>query len=106
LNSNTRGCVAYIAAGLSGLTKVTSFYDHTENKPMNVSGTVTAEKIDAYDFDRSCHVSGSLDNLFDFGNQAHVQIIPNGEKFSGYDYASKFHFTGSVEKGVVSIYDY
>jgi hypothetical protein len=106
MNTNTRSCVAYIAAGLSGLSKVTSLYDHAETRPMNVSGTVTAEKIDVYDFDRSCHVSGSLENLYDYGNSAHIQIAVNGDKFSGYDYANEFHFTGTVEGGLVSLFDY
>ena len=106
MNANTRACVAYIAAGLSGLTTVTALYDHTETKPLNVSGVVSAEKIDVYDFDRSCHVSGNLENLYDYGNSAHIQIAVNGDKFSGYDYASKFHFNGTVESGVVQIYDY
>ena len=106
MNPNTRACVAYITAGLSGLVKVTSLYDHTETKPLNVTGVVAAGKIDVYDFDRSCHVSGSLENLYDYGNKAHIQITVNGDKFSGYDYASKFHFSGTVEEGVVSLYDY
>ena len=106
MNANTRACVAYITAGLSGLAKVTSLYDHTESKPLSVSGAVSAATIDVYDFDRSCHVSGSLENLYDYGNDAHIQIAVNGDKVSGYDYASKFHFSGTVEAGVVQIYDY
>ena len=106
MNVNTRACVVYIAAGMCGLSKVTSLYDHAENRPLNVSGTVSAEAIDVYDFDRSCHVSGSLKNLYDYGNKAHIHITFTGDKFSGYDYASKFHFTGSVEDGMVQLYDY
>ncbi len=104
MNSNTRGCVAYIAAGMCGLPRVT--YDHAQSKVLSVSGTVTAGNIDVYDFDRSCHVSGSLENLYDYGNKAHIQFAFDGEKFSGYDYASKFHFIGTVEAGFVSLYDY
>ena len=106
MNKNTRACVAYIAAGLSGLSKVTSLYDHAESKPLNVTGAVTVEKIEVYDFDRSCHVSGSLENLYDYGNSAHIQIAVNGDKYAGYDYASGFHFSGSVEAALVSLYDY
>ena len=48
MNKNTRSCVAFIAAGLSGFSKVTALYDHAETKPLNVSGAVAAEKIDVY----------------------------------------------------------
>ena len=98
--------MAYIASVMCGLSKVTSFYDHAQSKNLNVSGTVTAGEIDVYDFDRSCRVSGSLDNLYDYGNGAHIHLAINGDKFSGYDYASKFHYTGAVEGGLVSVYDY
>jgi len=106
MNINTRGCVAYIAARLCGLAKVTALYDHSQSKALSVSGAVRDREIDVYDYDRSCHVAGSLENLYDYGNGAHIQFAYDGEKFSGYDYASKFHFTGSIEAGFVSLYDY
>ncbi len=103
---NTRACVAYIAAGMCGLSKTTALYDHGQARAVSATGPVSAGKIDVYDFDRSCHVSGSLENLYDHGNGAHIHFACDGEKFSGYDYASKFHFNGTVEAGFVSLYDY
>jgi hypothetical protein len=106
LNPNTRGCVAAIAAGLCGFSKVAALYDQSASKNLNIGGSVSADKIDVYDFDRSCHVSGTLDNLFDYGNKAHINLEINGDSFSGYDYASKFHFRGTVQGGMIQLYDY
>lgn len=98
--------MAYIASSLCGMAKSSAMYDHSQSKTLNVSGSVAKKEIDVYDFDRSCHVSGNLDNLYDYGNGAHIQISCNGDKFSGYDYHNKFHFSGTVEAGFVSLFDY
>jgi hypothetical protein len=105
VNPNTRACVAYIVAGLSG-ARGSSVYDFSQSKHISISGSVDSSSVDIYDYERSCHVSGSPDNLYDYGNSAHIQLTVEGSQFNGYDYASSKHFSGNVNGNSISVYDY
>lgn len=105
MNPNTRACIAYIVAGLSG-TKGSYVYDRKQSKHMSISGSVGPNNENVYDYGRSCHISGPPNNLYDYGNSAHIQLSVNGSQFNGYDYASRKHFSGNTNGNSVSIYDY
>jgi hypothetical protein len=105
VNSNPRACIAFIAAGLSG-TKGSSVYDYSQSKHINISGSVNPNNINIYDHDRSCHLSGSPNSLYDYGNSAHIQLNLKGSQFTGYDYHTGNHFSGNINGRSVSIYDY
>jgi len=105
VNSNSRACIAYIAARLCEATG-SSVYDYSQSKHINISGNVDSKNVNVYNYDRSCHVSGAPSNLYDYGNSAHIQLNMNGSQFSGYDYHTRSHFSGNVNNTSVSIYDH
>ena len=105
MKSNTRACIAYIAACLNGESS-SHVYDHSRSKFINVSGNVSSANVNIYDYERGCYISGSPGSLYDYGNGAHIQLTVNGSQFTGYDYDSGNHFSGSVNGSSVNIYDY
>jgi hypothetical protein len=105
MNANSRACIAYIAAGLCG-SLGTSVYDYSQSKHINISGNVESNNVGIYDCDRGCHISGTPNSLYDYGNSAHIQLTMNGNQFSGYDYHTSSHFSGNVNGNSISIYDY
>lgn len=105
MQSNSRACIAYIAANICG-ARSSSVYDYLQSKHINISGNVDTNNINIYDHDRGCHISGSPSNLYDYGNSAHIQLNMNGSQFSGYDYHTSNHFSGNVNGTSISIYDH
>ncbi len=105
MNSNSRACVAYIAANLCG-ANASSVYDYSRSKTISISGSVDSNNVHIYDYDRGCHVSGSPNNLYDYGNKRYITLTMHNSKFSGYDYHTRSHYSGRVNGNSVSIYDY
>lgn len=106
MNPNTRACVAYVAGKTSTGSGSSHVYDYSQSRHVSVSGSVTGRCVSVYDYDRGCHFSGTLPQLYDYGTGAHVSIEMNGNQFTGYDYGAGHHFSGSVSGSSISIYDY
>ena len=77
MKSDSRACVAYIAAGLCG-TNSSFVYDYSKAKYKNISGDIQSSNVSIYDYDRGCYISGSPTNLYDYGNNSHIQLNMNG----------------------------
>ena len=67
---------------------------------------VSRQAASIYDYDRSCHVGGSLPSLYHYGNGRHLSLQINGSNFTGYDYATNSHFSGRASGSSVSLYDH
>lgn len=106
MDSSARACVAYVAARVVTGRKVPHIYDYSRSKYVSIDGSISGPEVQVYDYDRSCHFSGTLPSLYDYGRSSHVKVEIEGDKFSGYDYGSSQHFSGSVRDGSVSFYDY
>jgi hypothetical protein len=106
MHPNTRACVAFIAGKIISGSGNSSVYDYSQSKYINISGSVSATKVSAYDHDRGCHFGGNLPSLYDYGRSVHVSLEINGQDFKGYDYGDSQHFTGKVNGRSVSFYDY
>ena len=106
MDANARACVAYVAGrALSG--KGSSYvYDYSQSRHIIIGGDVSGKNVSVYDYERSCHFSGTLPSLYDYGRSAHVSLDIEGTQFSGYDYGSGHHFSGSVSGGSITLYDY
>jgi len=50
-------------------------------------------------------VSGSPEDLYDYGISAHIQLTMNEPQFRGYDGRPQDDFSGYVTGKVVAIYD-
>jgi hypothetical protein len=106
MNPGTRACVATAALMAINGKNVSSVYDYSASEHRNVGGQITGKNVSIYDYQRSCHFSGSLPSLYDYGTGNHVQLTVSGKSFNGYDYDTGNHFSGHVTGNSVSIYDY
>jgi hypothetical protein len=106
VHPNTRACVAYTAAKLISGGGSSSVYDYSQSRYVNVGGSVSKSHVGVFDYERGCHFSGSLPNLYDYGRSAHVSLQIDGNSFSGFDYGDSHHFSGTVNGNSVSLYDY
>ena len=69
--------------------------------------SVNGKTVTGYDYTNSCHVSGTLPNLYHYGQSAHINFNEVGDgTYNGYDYGSSCHFNVQVRSGNVQIYDY
>ncbi len=111
MKSEQRACIAGIAVALSISKNVNSVYSFELSKFIMISGTITNKNIQIYDYSRSCHLSGNSDhngnfNLFDYGEHKHITLNVKSNKFDGYDFGSRYHFSGTINNRSVSFYDY
>ena len=111
MHSDSRYLVAYIAGRLIAGVDAASVYDFGAGKYRSLTGDVTPERINLYDFDRRCHINGSgrgrQFTLYDFGRSAHLNLkLESGGRFSGYEYDTGSHFNGSVNGRNVSLFDF
>lgn len=103
---NTRACIAYVAGKAISGAGGSNVYDHSQSRHVSIGGSVNSGSVNVYDYDRGCHFSGALPQLYDYGISAHVSLEIYGTQFKGYDYGSGHHYTGTVNGSSVSIYDY
>ena len=106
MEDSIRACIALIAAGVVKNRLSDSVYDYAQSKHVSISGRISGKNVEVYDYDRKCHVSGTLPDLYDYGRKRHVSLEMKDNKFSGYDYGQGKHFEGSVSGNSISIYDY
>ncbi len=111
MNSGQRAAIAAIIIAAYSKCPINTVYSYEASRYISMSGSVTGRSVNAYDYGRSCYVSGNASSLnkyslYDYGESAHIDLTIDGNKFSGYDYASSYHFSGTVSGKSVSIYDY
>jgi hypothetical protein len=106
MDIGTRACIAAAAFGIVSQRSPSSVYDYARSRYVTISGSVGNESVALYDYERSCHFSGSFTSLYDYGRSCHISININGSHFSGYDYGVGCHFNGTVSGNSVSVYDY
>lgn len=111
MNSKQRTAIAGIIMALANHISIKSVYSYELAAYVSVSGTAETEKVNVYDYSRSCHISGSSNDgkkysLYDYGTSAHISLTVDLKKATGYDYASGCHFSATVNGRSVSIYDY
>ena len=106
MEASTRACVAYVAGRAISGKGGSHVYVYSQSRHYSVSGGVEGKNVSIYDYERSCHFSGTLPSLYDYGRSAHVNIDIKGDQFSGYDYGDSHHFSGTVNGSSISLYDY
>jgi hypothetical protein len=113
MTDEKRKIVAFVAGILISRPTVPprSIYDYTLTKYFDVSWEMVDDKINVYDYDRGCHVTGNLNgqeySLYDYGDSAYTNLkINEPDKFEGYDYGTSSYFNGTVNGNAISLYDY
>lgn len=105
MKHHTRRAIAYIAGKAISKQSANSIYDYTNSSHFHFSGNVD-ESVSVYDYEQSCHISGSLSSFFHYGNGGYISININGNSFSGFDYNESTHFSGNVNGSNISLFDY
>jgi hypothetical protein len=63
--------------------------------------------VNGYDYTNSCHISGTLPNLYHYGVSSHLQLTPSDSgTYNGYDYDTSSQFSVRVTGNRADIYDY
>ena len=111
MNSNQRACIAEIANAIVNKKKITSVYSYELSSYISISGTADENNVNIFDYSRSCHILGRSNgqgkyNLFDYGLSKHITLNIKNEKFDGFDHMSNKHFSGTVRRNSVNLYDF
>ena len=105
MKAHTRRAVAYIVVRLVEKKDSDFVYDHDAGKRFSFGGKVSSTAVDVYDYERRCPIGGSLDSLYHYGNRKPFRLAIRGSEFSGYDDDTGKAYSGSVDHGLVNIYD-
>lgn len=65
MHPKLRTCIVYVAGRLITGRDASSIYDDSRAKNISIAGTVTPEKIDVFDRDRGCYLSGLGEDVYD-----------------------------------------
>lgn len=106
MNKNTRACIAFIVAMAANGGSPTAVFDYSESRSVTISGKVSGTKVEVYDHERACTVTGMLPALYDNGLKAPISLTIEGTRFHGTDYADESAYTGNISGKTISIYDF
>lgn len=107
MSPETRAAVAAITLAHASGRKISSIYDYSGDGHRNLSASVTADQVNAYDYTSGCHISGRLSSVYHYGKGGHIEIKDKGNgKYGGYDYSSSSYFDVTISGKNVSLYDY
>ena len=111
MKAKQRAAVAEIIMALTNDGRIKNVHSYELATYISLSGTAEKSHVNAYDYSRSCHITGNSNNgkqysLYDYGTSCHISLTVNGKTATGYDYGSGYHFSCSVSNRSASIYDY
>lgn len=111
LKANQRACIASIVIALSTNKEISSVYSYELSKYIMLSGSANNQDVQLYDYSRSCYLIGSGDShgsfsLFDYGENKFITLNIKSDQFYGYDFGSKYHFSGTINNNSISLYDF
>ncbi len=111
MKSIQRANIAAIVISYVNNKPIQTVYSYELSKYISMSGSTDKNGISAYDYSRSCYISGNCTtqnkfSLYDYGESKYIELTIKGNRFEGYDYGSSMHFSGSITGGSVSLYDY
>ena|SRR5438045_453526 len=105
MKPEVRPAIAFIVVKLSGTKARSTVYDYSNSAYRHFSGEV-GPRVAIYDHSSQAHITGTSRNLYHHGSRAHLSLSIEGNRFSGYDFDTHKHFSGSVRRNNVQLYDY
>jgi hypothetical protein len=105
MKDHVQAAAAAIAIAHDSGRRVSGVYG--PNGHVNVEVTLSGDRVQGYDYSNSCHVDGTLPNLYHYGQSAHLELKPKtGGKYDGYDYGASCHFEVTVKGRSADFYSY
>jgi hypothetical protein len=104
MRPHTRRAIVYVAARLAG-GRPGPVYDFEATRHFRFSGSADSRTCHVFDHEERCYVSGSFPGLYHHGNRQHVTLRMRGTEFSGFDYDSRSHYSGSIRGRAAVVYD-
>lgn len=105
MKANLRASIASIAAQLAGNDSSPAIYDYTQGNYVSFDGSVSKSTINISDRNDTVHLVGVLPNLHEERSGAFLTLQVDGTQFQGFDFESQKHFMGSLDGGLVTIFD-
>ena len=110
MNDSNRALVAAIAGRLVFGRSPLTVYDYGRDKMILLTGEVSAGKVDLFDHDQRCQVSGTGSNgnfsLYHLGGRNYIQLEIRGSRFTGFDHFTRTYYYGGAYQGKISLYDF
>ncbi len=111
MDAQARRDIAYIAGRLVSEKQAGSVHDYETGKWTNMSGEVSQDNVNVYDYDRKNYISGTKKSetklsLYDYGTSNFIDLEIKRIEFEGYDYKTGNFYNGKVKGSSVSLYDY
>ena len=103
---HTRAMVAAAACAFITGKKVAGLYDHAAGKHLRIAAEARGEHLQGYDGDRDARFGGTLPELYDTRDKAHVSLEIEGDTAKGYDRGSSSHYAVTVADRRVQLYDH
>lgn len=106
MQAHTRALIAAAAYALVTGKKVAGLYDHAAARHLRIAAEARGEHLQGYDGDRDARFGGTLPELYDAADKAHVSIAITGTKARGHDRGSATDYDAEVTDGRVQLYDH
>ena len=107
MKPHVRAAAAAVALANGLGRNVSGVHDYSGGGHQNISVSISGASVNGYDYANTCHISGTLPNLYHYGVSAHLQLTPSGAgTYNGYDYDTSSHFSVKVVGNRADIYDY
>ncbi|WP_395393926.1 hypothetical protein WBP07_02005 [Novosphingobium sp. BL-8A] len=103
---HTRAMVAATAYAFITGRKVAGLHDHSTGRDVRIAAESRGDQVQGIDGDRSAKFGGTLPEIYDAGERAHVSFEIDGTKAQGYDRASSGFYTAQVSGQRVQLYDH
>lgn len=105
-----RRIVAFVVAKLVDNREISKVFDQTASSYNEITGEVTATRINVYDTEKNELITGSCDekgvSLYDFTTAKFIDLKIDGNTFDGFDFESKKVFYGDMQGNTISFFDF
>jgi hypothetical protein len=103
---HTRALIAAATYAVIAGKKVAGLYDHTQARDLQIAAECRGDRLQGFDGDRAARFGGTLPEIYDEGDKAHVSFEVADGKAQGYDRATSTAYVAQVAGLVVQIYDH
>ena len=103
---HTRAMIAAAAHAFITGKKVAGLYDHAAGRHLRIAAEARGDHLQGYDGDRGAKFGGTLPEIYDAGDKAHVSLEIEGSEGKGYDRGSSSHYSVTVTDRGVQLFDH